>query len=597
MPDFKDSYQNEERAKEASRRARLQKIGMLSEDEDAAPRQTPSAAQPVRRPVPPTGGAGQRPVNPAGRPVAPVQRPAAPTQRPARTAQPYGQVEMSPQQRAAMAASAGAPQDSGVSRPQTPAQQRPIQQRPVQQGQRVPQQGQARPAQRPPQQGRPAQGAPSSRPRQAEDDMFSRKLSEEDSRAAMFGLTGRPTAPEKGGDVDEFEMDLARKTQANGFRKRADDDNKPNRGAGIAVKAVTIFVSFLLAIVVIVYAFLAVVAYGPSPVFRDQLVLMAEQASATKWAPYLIMPASKVQEIIDASSATIEDAISLDDYTKQNNANTNTDTGDGKTDTPAPVEDKWANAKDGMIFETVNKSTFKAYVLLVKDASRVFVGTSTDDFDNATAGVDVFEAADRYGAVACINGGEFLDNGGHGSGYAPLGLTFSKGECVFNDYSVKTFMGITEDNELIVRESMTVDEAKALHIRDGVSFQTGNTLIEKKDNQIVMHYQDGNTGTSQRSCIGQAADGTMIMIVTDGRTASSPGATHNDMIKLMVEYGAVSAGMLDGGSSAMMFYRDWFNKYDADVSKLDQYQRRGLVNNYKAFTNPRKIPSFFMVEP
>ena len=69
------------------------------------------------------------------------------------------------------------------------------------------------------------------------------------------------------------------------------------------------------------------------------------------------------------------------------------------------------------------------------------------------------------------------------------------------------------------------------------------------------------------------------------------------MIKLMVEYGAVSAGMLDGGSSAMMFYRDWFNKYETDTSKLDQYQQRGLVNNYKAFTNPRKIPSFFMVTP
>ena len=87
------------------------------------------------------------------------------------------------------------------------------------------------------------------------------------------------------------------------------------------------------------------------------------------------------------------------------------------------------------------------------------------------------------------------------------------------------------------------------------------------------------------------------MIVTDGRTASSLGATHNDMIDLMVSYGAVSAGMLDGGSSAMMFYRDYYNKYNIDTSTLDEYQQQGLVNNYKAFTSPRRIPTFFMVTP
>ena len=65
----------------------------------------------------------------------------------------------------------------------------------------------------------------------------------------------------------------------------------------------------------------------------------------------------------------------------------------------------------------------------------------------------------------------------------------------------------------------------------------------------------------------------------------------------MVSYGAVSAGMLDGGSSAMMFYRDYYDKYDIDKSTLDEYQLQGLVNNYKAFTNPRRIPTFFMVKP
>ena len=85
------------------------------------------------------------------------------------------------------------------------------------------------------------------------------------------------------------------------------------------------------------------------------------------------------------------------------------------------------------------------------------------------------------------------------------------------------------------------------------------------------------------------------MLVTDGRSASSIGATRNDVIDILVEYGAVSAGMLDGGSSAMMFYRDYYNVYNVDTTKLDSYQKQGLVNQYKAFTTPRRLPTCFFV--
>ena len=86
-------------------------------------------------------------------------------------------------------------------------------------------------------------------------------------------------------------------------------------------------------------------------------------------------------------------------------------------------------------------------------------------------------------------------------------------------------------------------------------------------------------------------------MVTDGRTASSLGATRNDIIDLMLSYGAVTAGMLDGGSSAMMYYEDYFTKYNIDTSNLDEYQLKGLTNKYKAFTKPRRMPTYFLVMP
>ena len=93
-----------------------------------------------------------------------------------------------------------------------------------------------------------------------------------------------------------------------------------------------------------------------------------------------------------------------------------------------------------------------------------------------------------------------------------------------------------------------------------------------------------------------AVFGTVMFLVTDGRTSRSLGATRNDIIDVLREYGAVTAGMLDGGSSAMLWYRDWFDKYPADKSLLDTWQKVGLVNIFKAFTNPRAIPSYFIVK-
>ena len=225
------------------------------------------------------------------------------------------------------------------------------------------------------------------------------------------------------------------------------------------------------------------------------------------------------------------------------------------------------------------------------------MGASSDNFSGSEKGKNIFEATKAYGAVAAINGGEFPDSGGIGTGAHPIGLTFAGGKCVWNDGTKRTFIGFDQNNKLIVREGMTKAEAEELGIRDAVSFQTGNVLISSDGENVTFYYAEGNNGTAQRTAIGQRADGTVILLVTDGRSASSLGATHNDVIDIMVEHGAVSAAMLDGGSSAMMYYENYYEKYGYDYDSLDQYQKKGLVNKYKAFTNPRYMPTFFMVAP
>ena len=69
------------------------------------------------------------------------------------------------------------------------------------------------------------------------------------------------------------------------------------------------------------------------------------------------------------------------------------------------------------------------------------------------------------------------------------------------------------------------------------------------------------------------------MLVIDGRQSYRPGATLVDLVDVMLEYGAVNASNLDGGSSTMMIYNG------------------ELVNHCASVIGPRKIPNCFLVRP
>ena len=385
-----------------------------------------------------------------------------------------------------------------------------------------------------------------------------------------------------------------------GRRRRGDDDGeelvllgiekKKKEKSPVARHVAKIigrtFIALFTAIVLCVSSLLTViytVANGPSTTMRDQLVLMAMQASATKWVPGLFLDDETVKEIVDASHIVRTDVTPIDKFTESTNGLIG-----GKTED----EIKWI---DGIYYTTVSGPTYRAYVMLVNDPERIYVGTT--DFSTG-AGIRIYQIADREGAVAAINAGEYHDAGGQGIGDLPIGLTYSKGVQVHYDgYTNRTFIGFNKDNKLVVKEGITASEGVALSIRDGVCFQTGNVLISNDGESITTYYEDNNTGTAQRTAIGQRADGTVIMVVTDGRSASSLGATHNDIIDIMLEFGAITAGMLDGGSSSMMYYRNYWDILGMDFDALDEYQKLGIVNKYKAFTTPRKMPTYFLVSP
>ena len=111
---------------------------------------------------------------------------------------------------------------------------------------------------------------------------------------------------------------------------------------------------------------------------------------------------------------------------------------------------------------------------------------------------------------------------------------------------------------------MNAAEVEALvkekKIRDAVTFQEEASDVNNHFVQLIINNEPREmngmgSGLNPRTAIGQRADGSILLFVTDGRGKSGHlGASSGDLIAVMQEYGAVNAANLDGGSSSCMYY-------------------------------------------
>ena len=211
--------------------------------------------------------------------------------------------------------------------------------------------------------------------------------------------------------------------------------------------------------------------------------------------------------------------------------------------------------------------------MVVQDPSRVSVGVCRENF-NSKPGLVLHDIAARYNAIAAINGGGFSDEGGLGNGGRPIGLVISNGE-VLNKASINSdhniVMGFDQDTKLVVGK-MTSEEAVKKGLRDALAF--GPALVV---NGEPAKFSGSSSGLNPRTAIGQRKDGAVLLLVIDGRQASSLGATYADMINVLMEYEAFNAANLDGGSSSML----WYN---------GEYINKGVI-----LTGSRELPTAFIV--
>lgn len=209
-------------------------------------------------------------------------------------------------------------------------------------------------------------------------------------------------------------------------------------------------------------------------------------------------------------------------------------------------------------------ATYTGTMMIVKDPSRVSLATI---YPWKERGVTLDTLVTSNDAVAGINGG--LYDSSDNSGGKPYGVIVSNGEIQHNkpqEYPGLVLVGFTEEHilQIVDISDMNAQDVENLvadmKIRDAVTFQeeasdVNNHFVQLIINNETREVNGMGSGLNPRTAIGQRADGSVLMFVTDGRGKSGHlGASSADLIEVMQEFDAVNAANLDGGSSSCMYY-------------------------------------------
>jgi exopolysaccharide biosynthesis protein len=236
------------------------------------------------------------------------------------------------------------------------------------------------------------------------------------------------------------------------------------------------------------------------------------------------------------------------------------------------IKNKKLSAAELIKVEDISGPRWKGKKMYVYDPKSIRVVVPSKPLQ----GERVSSMVERTGALAGINGGGFDDPDGLGNGFAPIGFIVSGGALLYSAYQ-GTFpqhvVGFDENGLMIVGKYST-NALQAIHVTEAVSFYpriiaNGERLIKSGD---------GGSGIQPRTAIGQKADGTIVIIVIDGRQTQSVGATEKQVQELFMAEGVINAGFLDGGASSELVLKDG-----------------GLVTKPSSRYGERRLPSALLV--
>lgn len=317
---------------------------------------------------------------------------------------------------------------------------------------------------------------------------------------------------------------------------------KPKQKLKKSVVALLVF-SIVLVLGVVGYV---TVVFGNIPFVVKWRNIWIETAMTTdqhKWLATWFFPDSLIDKVM-SGQVDIKDISVTDIY-----GNKSSDIL-GQENLVVGEKDKFGNTvyvndlEENIVILEIKQSNFKGKLVLVDDPSRVFLGVT--DY-KGSRGEFICDYLEKENAVVGVNASGFNDIGGVSLGGEVTGQCVSQGEYWGTYSSQYTLVGFDKNDRLVVGG---IEDWKEYNIRDG--FQYKPTLI--LDGKKVVEDSAG-WGLQPRTVIGQCKNGVVLMLVIDGRQVGySIGATMEDCADILLQYGAVTAGACDGGSSSVIGY-------------------------------------------
>jgi len=310
-------------------------------------------------------------------------------------------------------------------------------------------------------------------------------------------------------------------------------------------KSVVALLVFAIVLVLGVVGYVTVV-FGNIPFIVKWRNIWIETAMTTdqhKWLATWFFPDSLIEEVMGAQ-VDIKDISVTDIY-----GNKSSDVL-GQSNLVVGEKDKFGNTvyandlEENIVILEIKKSNFVGKLVLVDDPSRVFLGAT--DY-KGSRGEFICDYLEKENAVVGVNASGFIDRGGVSLGGEIAGQCVSKGEYWGRYDSRYTLVGFDEDNRLVVGG---IEDWKEYNIRDG--FQYKPTLILEGKKVVE---DSAGWGFQPRTVVGQCKNGVVLLLVIDGRQVGhSIGATMEECADILLQYGAVTAGACDGGSSSVIGY-------------------------------------------
>ena len=302
------------------------------------------------------------------------------------------------------------------------------------------------------------------------------------------------------------------------------------------------FLGVTVAMVLVALIFtIVLICHGPSESAKELFATTILETGQLKFLANVFLSKDEIQAIVDKNS--------LQDMQEEIDTNL--------------IKTEVNKEKKLIEIEKVSGNNFEGTMMIVNDPSKISLATT---YPWGEYGKELGVIVDEANAIAGVNGGIYYSSGNKGG--RPYGVTVSNGE--IQDISLGLtglyLIGFDEDNllRIINLEGMNKDSVQKLvkdeKIRDAISFQEE---ASDKNNHFVKLIINGEkrelngmgSGANPRTAIGQRKDGSVLILVTDGRGKNGHlGATASDLIEIMAEYGAINAANLDGGSSSSLYY-------------------------------------------